>query len=308
VGGTSPGNYYAPSYGRMLVFKVDGTVQLPEKVSYTPPELNLDEFEREDIGGHVSKIIVAGGSHAARLADVIGQARPNTVDLSTPGWKIGTTAVRELTQDLLDAVDREDLGNYVVIMQLFDNSIIRGRLPDGSVELAFKQDGKYHVRGALELAGQEELRELMNMTVPAFKAVQGANTFLVGPMARYLAGPCCGDPEHITNYSDPDYGEKLAAGVRQAGRFIRSLVWHKRWRNVRVINPTELMGAGTTGAMSDGELEVRLDDLVTLWGTDVVHPTRKAYENLAKNILLQAASIPAPLANRSGSGSSGERN
>jgi PQQ-dependent dehydrogenase (methanol/ethanol family) len=40
VGGTSPGNYYAPSYGRMLVFKVDGTVQLPEKVSYTPPELN----------------------------------------------------------------------------------------------------------------------------------------------------------------------------------------------------------------------------------------------------------------------------
>ncbi|MES2627050.1 MAG: PQQ-dependent dehydrogenase, methanol/ethanol family, partial [Pseudomonadota bacterium] len=40
VGGTSPGNYYAPSYGRMLVFKVGGTAQLPEKVSYTPPELN----------------------------------------------------------------------------------------------------------------------------------------------------------------------------------------------------------------------------------------------------------------------------
>jgi quinohemoprotein ethanol dehydrogenase len=40
VGGTSPGNYYAPSYGRMLVFKVGGTTQLPAKVSYTPPELN----------------------------------------------------------------------------------------------------------------------------------------------------------------------------------------------------------------------------------------------------------------------------
>ena len=40
VGGTSPGDYYAPSYGRMLVFKVGGDVQLPPQISYTPPELN----------------------------------------------------------------------------------------------------------------------------------------------------------------------------------------------------------------------------------------------------------------------------
>jgi quinohemoprotein ethanol dehydrogenase len=40
VGGTGGSDYYAPSYGRMLVFKVGGSVQLPEKVSYTPPELN----------------------------------------------------------------------------------------------------------------------------------------------------------------------------------------------------------------------------------------------------------------------------
>jgi quinohemoprotein ethanol dehydrogenase len=40
VGGTGGSDYYAPSYGRMLVFKVGGTAQLPEKVSYTPPELN----------------------------------------------------------------------------------------------------------------------------------------------------------------------------------------------------------------------------------------------------------------------------
>lgn len=40
VGGTGGSDYYAPSYGRMLVFKVGGTAVLPEKVSYTPPELN----------------------------------------------------------------------------------------------------------------------------------------------------------------------------------------------------------------------------------------------------------------------------
>ncbi|MEY4642331.1 MAG: alcohol dehydrogenase [Pseudomonadota bacterium] len=40
VGGTSQGNYFAPSYGRMLVFKVGGTATLPPNVTYTPPELN----------------------------------------------------------------------------------------------------------------------------------------------------------------------------------------------------------------------------------------------------------------------------
>jgi quinohemoprotein ethanol dehydrogenase len=40
VGGTGGSDYFAPSYGRMLVFKVGGSVQLPEKVSYTPPQLN----------------------------------------------------------------------------------------------------------------------------------------------------------------------------------------------------------------------------------------------------------------------------
>ncbi|HTR00802.1 MAG TPA: PQQ-dependent dehydrogenase, methanol/ethanol family [Candidatus Acidoferrum sp.] len=40
VGGASANDYYAPSYGRMLVFKVGGNVQLPAKVTYTPAPLN----------------------------------------------------------------------------------------------------------------------------------------------------------------------------------------------------------------------------------------------------------------------------
>lgn len=40
VGGTASGGYFAPSYARMLVFKVGGTAQLPASVSYTPRELS----------------------------------------------------------------------------------------------------------------------------------------------------------------------------------------------------------------------------------------------------------------------------
>jgi quinohemoprotein ethanol dehydrogenase len=40
VGINQAGNYYAPSYSRMLVFTLDGSATLPEAVSFTPPQLN----------------------------------------------------------------------------------------------------------------------------------------------------------------------------------------------------------------------------------------------------------------------------
>lgn len=44
VGGTGQGDYFAPGYGRMLVFKVGGTVQLPPNAPYTPRPLNPPEL------------------------------------------------------------------------------------------------------------------------------------------------------------------------------------------------------------------------------------------------------------------------
>jgi quinohemoprotein ethanol dehydrogenase len=40
VGGTSGSDYYAPTYARMLVFKVGGKEVLPAPAPYTPPVLN----------------------------------------------------------------------------------------------------------------------------------------------------------------------------------------------------------------------------------------------------------------------------
>ena len=52
------------------------------------------------------------------------------------------------------------------------------------------------------------------------------------------------------------------------------------------------MGVGTPGAMQEEEIDLRMDDLVRIWGTDPVHPSTVAYANLARNILAQAAMTP----------------
>ena len=40
VAGSRSGNYYAPDYSRLLVFKLGGNEQLPQAISFTAPELN----------------------------------------------------------------------------------------------------------------------------------------------------------------------------------------------------------------------------------------------------------------------------
>jgi PQQ-dependent dehydrogenase (methanol/ethanol family) len=40
VGGSAQGDYFAPSYARMVVFKVGGTAKLPPNAPYTPRQLN----------------------------------------------------------------------------------------------------------------------------------------------------------------------------------------------------------------------------------------------------------------------------
>ena len=50
------GGYWAPNYARLLVFKIGGSAQLPEKVVYTPPPLNppadFGDAAQRELGEH----------------------------------------------------------------------------------------------------------------------------------------------------------------------------------------------------------------------------------------------------------------
>lgn len=64
VGINQAGNYYAPSYSRMLVFSLDGTSQLPEAISFTPPSLNPPELTAS------AEEIAAGEAHYGQLCSL----------------------------------------------------------------------------------------------------------------------------------------------------------------------------------------------------------------------------------------------
>jgi len=130
------------------------------------------------------------------------------------------------------------------------------------------------------------MRLLFETAAPIFRATKNVPTFVLGPVPRYVLSPCCEEPGHITNMQEEDYTAKISVKVRDLGRQLRQLVWHKRWKNVYVLNTAEIMGLG--GYLTPEEASLRLDDILDLWGEDdPVHPTPQAYANLAKNLLDQ---------------------
>ena len=138
------------------------------------------------------------------------------------------------------------------------------------------------------------MKALFEEAAPIFRAAKNVPTFVLGPTPRYLTGPCCGNPEHLSNMEEDDFVATQAAAVRDLGRYLRQMVWHRRWRNVIVVNPVDMMGMG--GSFSTEEAAIRMEAMMDLWGEDdPVHPSGQAYDNMANGLLAQiTAKLLAP--------------
>ncbi len=86
VGGAGQGDYFAPGYGRMLVFKVGGTAELPPKAPYTPRQLNPPPLTAAaDTVARGSQLYADHCSvcHGANAAPGGGRGGNNAPDLGT---------------------------------------------------------------------------------------------------------------------------------------------------------------------------------------------------------------------------------
>ena len=83
VGGTAQGDYFAPGYGRMLVFKVGGNVKLPPNAPYTPRQLNPPVLTASaDVVARGSKVY-ADNCATCHGANVVAGGRAVGPDLGT---------------------------------------------------------------------------------------------------------------------------------------------------------------------------------------------------------------------------------
>jgi hypothetical protein len=98
------------------------------------------------------------------------------------------------------------------------------------------------------------------------------------PLARYWVTPCCGDPEHLTNYRTPGYLPRLGEAVAALRDHIRDALFTRRVPNFRVLCPNRMFGMGLKRSEISDEEATRT---AALWGPDPVHPTTAAYRMIA---------------------------
>ena len=252
-------------------------------------ELNLEFALQLDISPKVDRLppttevsssrtlIFGGGSHAGRLALAVGAIYPEVVDLTAGGWKLSEKSAEDLAFDLENVLDDLDPADVTFLLHMFDNSIYRGNVDGHQVE-PVKLDGGYHIPGNLEVVDSKLVKELFETAMPVFKAARGAEILIVGPLQRYVVQKCCGNPGHITNFADPDYGTEIASAMKEVGIHLWNLI-HTRWiKAVKILNLAVLMGIASGNAAGN-------NDRTSSWGRNPVHPLDTAYATMAKKIL-----------------------
>ncbi len=64
---------------------------------------------------------------------------------------------------------------------------------------------------------------------------------VIRPLPRYMTYKCCGESDHITNYEEEDFIDKVAAGVKERGIQLKNLL-HTRRIGCDIVVPLAAMG------------------------------------------------------------------
>jgi hypothetical protein len=195
-----------------------------------------------DIIAHGDKrFIIIGGSHAARLAECLDNVGLHVADLSIPGWTVTDANVDSMLALLEKVLAEKSDKNSVIIYQLFDNDSYFGTNTDGSCLKPFKQGGKYHIQGDLQMADRDQLKVLVGRATPLLRAGGEADKIVLVPLVRYVTAKCCSNPAHITNFNDDSWGDLHANRLTEMRKWLGDICFFKRIRNFRVWCPNELL-------------------------------------------------------------------
>jgi hypothetical protein len=140
------------------------------------------------------------------------------------------------------------------------------------------------VAGALHLADRAVLKGLVNTAVPLFRCGGDVTKIIVSPLLRYISSKCCDNKEHITNFGEKRYFERMGEGLGDIVDWIKESAHSKRLRNFKVLCPNRMLRMGEDEENSAKRVR-------TYWDQDLVLMSWEGYKNLAKVLTEKLADI-----------------
>jgi hypothetical protein len=162
-----------------------------------------------------------------------------------------------------------------------DNSSFLAASEEGGmapISKCVEGDHGYHVKGALVVAPERALQYATDQLKRVVDEFEDFDVFIISPVTRYVASPCCTSLEHVTNFGDPDFLSTIIADLTRLKFQLR-----KKFHPAVVINGIEL--ACRTGCGREKAEQT----LRASWALDPVHPTGHIYAKMALNLIEKVA-------------------
>jgi len=103
--------------------------------------------------------------------------------------------------------------------------------------MPFEHQGALHLKGRVEVLSNDSLSSLLNTIMPLLTVGGNIPVVLVTPFKKWIADRCCQDTTHCTNTATPQWEADLEMRLADAARHIRTTLFSKGVRHVRVLNP-----------------------------------------------------------------------
>ncbi len=216
----------------------------------------------------VRKVLVIGGSHARREAEVFAERGYEVVTCAVGGWRPNKTAIDDMTEKVSEAITALS-DDDIVVIHCFDNIAYMARFEEGGGDLPIRRypTGDFHIEGELVLTSKERLFMYFKNCLPFFKLLEKFTVYFLSPLPRHLYVSCCFKEDHAANIKAVGFEEEMRKALQDCRNNYKDFFFTSGLRNVTVLNP---------GAEVPQEDESGLQ----LWGPDPVHPLREGYERI----------------------------
>jgi len=224
--------------------------------------------------------IVAGGSHASRLAGCLIRAKADVRDVTQSGWRLDKDKIKNMADDIRMAIDSTEGEKAVLVLHMLDNDLYIGVENGEFIGRAHKgADQRYHIRGMLGICTEEMLKDTFIQSMPIFRAGKELPTILVGSLPRYTIAKCCRSKSQVTNFGMASFTNDVARGVKEVGKQLKLLIFYRGMKNKTLLNPNVALRL----AARSGE------EIAALWGEDPVHPKMEVYQAISRDVMTKAS-------------------
>jgi hypothetical protein len=257
------------------------------------------ESPRENVTADTVSVVVIGASNAKKLAVELKKRGYNVIDLTVPGWLPTQKNIGEVEQEI------KRLGNvssHSVVFEVLSNSAFRYENFDGTLGMALKADGVFHMGGKVTTCSKDSVNGTLKNVHHIFDLFGGVKICLP-PLPRYLYDACCENPVHCEGLGTSEYREELLNKTMQLRRQLKEYFVKRSPGEVWVPNVVlDMVPECKEVASMAGALKKYL-------ARDGVHLTAAGYGALADctKEVLQTKSAASISVSGSGKGQPGEK-